>query len=150
MDFLQWRAASAVPAPRRQRLETQINQDVTELCHRGVGTMRDGVKGKPRLTRGLGARVLCTAPRRGFPHRSLRAICSRACAVSTFFTRALRKRPLRFLGLWETECLRFCASEKTASLAATARMPQMRDQYRAMAAAKAEIQSWASNNQSCC
>jgi hypothetical protein len=43
------------------------------------------------------------------------------------------KKAASVSGLWETECLRFCASEKTASLAATAPMPQMRDQYRAMA-----------------
>ena len=46
---------------------------VTDQCQHDVGTMRDGLMGKPRLTRGLGARVLCTAPRRGFPHRSHRA-----------------------------------------------------------------------------
>ena len=42
-------------------------------------------------------------------------------------TRAREERPLRFLRLWETECLRFCASEKTASLAATAPMARVKN-----------------------
>ena len=72
---------------------------VTDRCQHGIGTMRDGLMGKPRLTRGLGARVLCTAPRRGFPHRSLCAICSPSLCRFVGSSRALRKKAASVSGI---------------------------------------------------
>ena len=60
--------------PRREGSAPRCRSTKTQPNSANVASGRCGrVKGKPRLTRGLGARVLCTAPRRGFPHRSHRA-----------------------------------------------------------------------------
>ena len=55
--------------------------------------------GKPRLTRGLGARVLCTAPRRGFPIVLFALSAPELVPFRTFLTRALRKKAVSVSGI---------------------------------------------------
>ena len=55
--------------------------------------------GKPRLTRGLGARVLCTAPRRGFPIVLFALSGPELAPFRTFLTRALRKKAASVSGI---------------------------------------------------
>ena len=56
------------------------------------------VDGETASTRGLGARVLCTAPRRGFPIVLFALSGPELAPFRTFLTRAREKRPLRFPG----------------------------------------------------